>query len=318
MPKPPKLTDAQKKRLAVLEPSLRNAAQLADYETATAITADIQRVLRPTGHETRLMQAKNWLFQAALFAGKTETAATGFVGVRKKTNRRTRVHLEATALLAVTRLRQGDLDSAKPLMRETLENLDWISSDSRRRQFRQRIIQIFDEETALSALKGHGYDTLDAQRIQDAAALMVQHPEDELFRELGAAVPEEVIFKILEVDAYARKLIPEKEIKYLPDPNTLKKKKEVGRTVFSAIKTTLYRSLCDPKSDVYKAWYSNGMQMVLSKTYISSAVGLALSGVGIGIKAIAVSAVALVMRFGLDVYCERFKPDSVMIAIVER
>ncbi len=264
------------------------------------------------------MQAKNWLFQAALFAGKMETAASGFIGVRNKTSRGTRVHLEATALLAVTRLRQGNLDSAKPLMRETLENLEWISSGSRRRQFRQRIIQIFDEETALSALQGHGYDILDAQKIQEAAALMVQHPEDELFRDLGDAIPEEVIFKIFEVDAYARKLIPKNEIRFLPDPNILQKKKEVGRTVFSAIKTTLYRSLCDPKSEVYKAWCSNGLQLVLSKTYISLAVGQALSGLGVGIKAIAVSVVALVMRFGLDVYCERFKPDSVMIALDER
>ncbi|MEX1026695.1 MAG: hypothetical protein WD049_01620 [Candidatus Paceibacterota bacterium] len=319
MSKVPTLTDEQKKRLRILEPALRNAARLGDYGTATRITADIQRLLRPTGHETRLMQAKNWLFQAAMLAGKIETAAIGLEGVRKKTNARTRVNLEATALLAVCRLRQEKIEEAKPLMRDTLENLDWISSESRRRQFRQRIIQLFDEETALAALRGHGHERLTPETLQDeAGALVQQMSEDGLLFELGDAIPEEVVFKILEIDEYARKLIPEHEVRYLPDPEALRKRKEIGRTVFSAIKVTLYRSICDPESEVYKAWYANGIQVVLDKKYISAAVVAALHGLGIGIKAIAVSAIALVIRFGVDVYCEKFKPDSAMIALNEK
>jgi hypothetical protein len=34
----------------------------------------IQRLLRPTGHETRLMKAKAWLFEAAMEAGEPQTA----------------------------------------------------------------------------------------------------------------------------------------------------------------------------------------------------------------------------------------------------
>jgi hypothetical protein len=53
MSKPPLLTDAQKIRLAVLEPALRAAVYAADYKTAKLFAVDIQDLLRATGHETR-------------------------------------------------------------------------------------------------------------------------------------------------------------------------------------------------------------------------------------------------------------------------
>ena len=78
------LTDNQKRRLKLLEPALRQAVKLGKYERAQLLTHEIQDVLRPTGHETRLMQAKNWLFEAALESGNLEFAISGFQGVRKK------------------------------------------------------------------------------------------------------------------------------------------------------------------------------------------------------------------------------------------
>jgi hypothetical protein len=39
---------------------------------------------------------------------------------------------------------------------------------------------------------------------------------------------------------------------------------------------------------------------------------------GIGIKALAVSAVALIMKFGIEIYCERFKPDFIVEARASR
>src|SRR5262245_23460823 len=118
MPRPPPLTQVQKERLSRLEPALREAAGRGDHSAAKGFAADIQPVLRRTGHETRLMQAKNWLFEAALVAGELDTAKAGFIGVRAKTNSKTRVYLEATALLALCFIREGVLDKAEPLMAE--------------------------------------------------------------------------------------------------------------------------------------------------------------------------------------------------------
>jgi hypothetical protein len=102
-----------------------------------------------------------------------------------------------------------------------------------------------------------------------------------------------------------------KEQKLLPASEELIKDAPAGRTVFSAFKRVVYNSLCDPKSEVYKAWYSNAVGSVVDKKYITAAVGLALAGQGIGLSALLISATALILRFGLDIYCERYKPAGV-------
>ncbi len=69
MKKPPPLSDAHKRRLAILEPKLRHAARIGDFEAAKVLAYEIQGILRPTGHYVRLFQSKNWLFEAALESG---------------------------------------------------------------------------------------------------------------------------------------------------------------------------------------------------------------------------------------------------------
>ena len=98
----------------------------------------------------------------------------------------------------------------------------------------------------------------------------------------------------------------------LPSHNETIKDEILGKTVFSSLKRVIYNSLCDPKSDVYKALFSGGLGFVLDKKYIAIAVTSALANIGIGFKALAAFAVALVIRFGLDVYCEHNKPAGIM------
>lgn len=262
------------------------------------------------------MQAKNWLFEAALEAGEINTAICGFEGVRGKTSSGSRVHLEATALLAICYLRLNELDEAKQYIRFVFANVNSaIGSESRRREFRTRIIARFDQETAFATLRNEGIDELDPAEIEVLAGqLVATTSEDDLLKMLADAIPEAVVFKILEIDTYARRLIPEVEVRYLPSPEGLKKKEMLGRTVFTSFKVALYRSLCDPECDVYKAWFTNGMACVLDKKYIGAAVTAMLLNAGIGVKMIAVTVTALIFRFGIEVYCERYRPEGVMLA----
>lgn len=78
------------------------------------------------------------------------------------------------------------------------------------------------------------------------------------------------------------------------------------------MKRVLWRSLCDPENDIYKAWFEKGMGIVLSKKYIAIALVASLSGSGLGYKALAVSTTALAMKFGIEVFCERFQPEGIM------
>lgn len=313
MPRALPLTVDQKQRLRVLEPALRNAARIGDYPSAQRITGEIQLLLRPTGHETRLQQDKAWLFEAAMEAGELKTAELGFIGIRKKTVSGTRIYLEATALLAICYLRNDRLDLAEPMIAETLKRDKNIGSKARRRKFIRTVVKRFEEEGALASLKGYGNEQLDPDELQSDAGAMIQTlTEDEVFANLGKSLPKKTVAYLLKIDEFARGQLPSAEVRYLPLPEDLVKHSELGRTVFSSIRRVLYRSLCDPESDVYKAWFNQGFMTVLNKRYFGIAVMTTLAGMSIGIKALGVSATALLIKLGIEVFCERYKPSGIM------
>ena len=76
----------------------------------------------------------------------------------------------------------------------------------------------------------------------------------------------------------------------------------------------IWRSLCDPESDVYKMWFSSGMRELFDKKYLAAAIVSGLSGMRVGLYAMAVYASALVIKMGLDVFCDAFKPEQLMIS----
>ena len=286
---------------------------MGDYPAAKRITERIQRLLRPTGHETRLMKAKAWLFEAAMEAGELGLAIPGLQGVRGKTSPRTRIHLEATALLAICFLRQNRVSEAEPLMGEVLRGFTSIRTERQRRAFRLEIKKRFEQEGALAVLRGVGSERLVAGEIQEEAGKRVQTlTEDEILTELGSKLPEQVVRRLLEIDEIARKSLPEREVRYLPKPRDIANEGAVGRTVFGAFRTVLYRSLCDPESDIYKAWFNQGLGVVLNKKYLGAAIVATMANLGIGIKALAVSAAALIIKFGIEMFCETGRPHEIM------
>jgi hypothetical protein len=318
MARPPKLTAQQKRRLSVLEPNLRNAVRLGDYKIAKQITNEIQSLLRQSGHETRLMQSKNWLFEAAMESGNIQIAIAGLKGVQNKCNPRTRVYLEATSLLAICHIRNGNLDLAEPIIALVLDKSKYISSERRRRQFKRRIIQRFKEEATLAALKDSGNDALNLDQIQIEAGILIQTKnEDEILSDFGRHLPRRVINDLLRIHNFSGKQLPYDEKKLLPSPEEIIQEKELGRTVFTSFKRVLWRSLCDPKSDIYKAWFNNGLSVLLDKKYLGVAITTAMAGMNIGVKALAVSGTALIIKMGIETYCDRYRPKGIMIDRVE-
>jgi len=313
MKRPPPLTDAQKRRIKSLEPRLRNAARTGNFANAKALAVELQGILRPTGHHMRLFQSKNWLYEAALEDDKIGLASQGFEGIRTAVKTSTRLYLEATALLAVCHLRKGDIEAAKPYMAEVLGNTDIIQSDFQRRSFKRRLIDRFDEEAILASLRDCGTEHLDASALEAAAGQLIQaNTEDEIFLSLGEMTPEHSVDILLRIEEFALKQLPAGDLKYLPGPKERTERREVGKIVFSSFKRTLWRSLCDPDSDIYKAWFHQGMGVVLNKKYIGCAVVAMFSCFGIGIKALAVPATALLIKFGLEVFCDVYQPEALM------
>jgi hypothetical protein len=312
MPTPPPLTDTQKRRLASLEPALREAVYSADYKLAKALADDIQDLLRATGHETRLMRSKTWLFEAALNAGEVHTAEAGFHGIRKKTSEGTRVHLEATALLVVCLLRQRKLAEAEPLIGKVLRSKA-IRDEENRRLFIESVTARLQHESFVAGVRDLAFEHLDVDSVDaEAVEAVKRKTDDELYLEIATALPREVIELVFRLDKVARQKLTMKEVRYLPSPEVLERKAEQGRSFFDSLKLVIWKSLCDPSSEIYKAWYTNGIAVIFSKKYYALVVTAALMDLGFAAKAMAVPVTALLMKLGLEVYCEKYKPGEIL------
>jgi hypothetical protein len=218
MTTPPNLTPRQRERLAYLEPNLVNACKNNDLVKAKELVFEIQQMLRPTGHETRLLKSKNRLFECAMEVGELDFAISGLEGVRKRAGHTTRLYIEATALLAISLIRRKDIAHAQPLMAEVLATRVNIKSEERRKLFVRNTVQRFEQEGLLAGLAGVADGILDAQIIQENAGnLVISQSNDDLFRGLGEQVPEETVNFFERVQNAARKALTANEVKYLPE-----------------------------------------------------------------------------------------------------
>lgn len=77
-----------------------------------------------------------------------------------------------------------------------------------------------------------------------------------------------------------------------------------------SIKKVFYNSLCKPESEIYKAWFNNGLQLILSKGYIRMAVFTSMISLQTGVKLFAVHMIALGIKFGIEIFCEKCKRDQ--------
>ena len=284
-----------------------------DFSTAKRLVVVLQALLKPTGHFNRLIQSKNRLYELALEVDEINTAIRGLKSNRAVINQNTRLYLEATSLLAICYLRQEELELAKPLIKEVLTNDTVIKSPRTRREFRIEIVERFNQETALYSLKNKDKEDFTKEELQEQVGkILMSQNESEIYTTLGKSVPEHTKYLLFEVHQYSLKQLPSAERLALPSPEEKVKEKEVGMTVFQSVKRVIYNSLCDKESEIYKVWYTNGMEIILSKGYISSAVLSCLNNIGIGMKLLSASIVALILKFGLEVYCIKNKPSDLM------
>jgi hypothetical protein len=259
------------------------------------------------------MQSKNWLYETALKIGEYDFAIEGLKGVKQKTNKNTRIHLEATAMLAIAYLRKSDLKNAEIYIAEVLKNDNVIKTALRRSEFRRLIIERFEEETILFSLKGSGNENLDIDKIQELALSQSEKSsEKEIYYLIGYSVPDNVVSSLLRIDNFAKKQLPTSERIKLPSPTETIERGELGKTLFLSIKRTLYNSFCNPESDIYKTWFNAGMQIVLTRKYITTAIVSLFVNLGIGIRALAATVIALIIKFGIEVYCNHHKPTGIM------
>jgi len=306
------LTEKQKERLYRLEPKLDKAIRNQNYQLAKELVSDIQSVLRPTGHFNRLCNSKNKLFELSIELEDFDFAVNGLSSNKSVLSPKTRTYLETISLLAICYVRMLEIEKAKPYIKEVLSNQNIIKSQRTREVFRSEIINRFNEEISLASLKTLN-PIFDNDELEKEAVRIIQNlTEDEIYSSIGAAAPKSTKELIHMVYEFSTKQLTTTERLALPSPEQKTKDKEVGLTVYQSIKRVLYNSFCSPDSDIYKAWYTNGISVFLSKGYITTAVTGCLVNLGIGLNFIAASMIALITKFGIEVFCEKHKPSTLM------
>jgi len=312
MPRDPKFTPRQLERIKKLEFQLYCAVVSRSYEKAKAIMHDIEDFLQCTGHHMRLMINRNLFFEGSIDVEDYELADKGLRIVRDRTSDITRVHLDATALLAICLLRRQQMAQAEGLMELVLNNDKVIKSLAQRAKFRIKAINRFEEEVVMTTLKDSApKEYPDPLWLQSEAGLLLQKntSEEELFERLGHAAPPKTKDAILKIDEFSRKRISHRETKLLPSPEEKKTSKRVGKIVWIAFKRRFHAALCDKESEIYQAWAKEGVGAVVNKVYIGTAISTSLINIGAAASALAIPAVALIFKLGVETYCETQKPD---------
>lgn len=312
------LSREQRNQLAILEPQLRSCINSADLAKAKRITAQIQELLRPTGHETRLLQAKNWLYEVAMEANSLTFAKMGFEGTIQKSSPNTRINLEATALLAICYLREQNLEKSHDLIIKAIKNINNIKSDEKRKQFHRRLLERLEEESIIVGLIDKELSPLKIEEVDaEAIRLVMSKSENQILIEMGKAIPKKSIDLLSEIRNTYQLRLPNADKKLLPPPLTEETKEELGKRANSALKRVAWRALCNPESDIYKAW-TEGLSVVYDKKYIAGAIVASFNSVNISGIMIAASAAALAIKFGAEVFCETFAPKSMMISKADK
>lgn len=154
---------------------------------------------------------------------------------------------------------------------------------------------------------------LNVDEIQEKAlAISKTKTEDEIIVLLGQSTPPHVLDFLKRISDETRKKLPYKEILLLPSPKVDEKDLKMGKKVFNSLKRVVWKCLCDPESEVYKMWFTDGLRSVLDKKFITGSILTAISGYRIGAYALAVYFTALIFKTGLDVFCDAYKPSSIM------
>lgn len=300
--------------LRPMEQDLKKAVSQAEPEKALEIATRIQALFGKDRTHHRLLRAKLWAYEACVDSNRLNYAESGLIGIRRICSRSTRLHLEASALLAVSLLRQKKPTEAKKLIREVIENINNITSDRTRHQFQRRFIERIEEECILAEMIGVDGGTLDPAEIESKAILLLQHNSDEeILKLIGNTVPTAGVLLLKDVRSYSLNLLPAPDRKLLPPPAKAEEPKNIGRTTFALLRRIAWKTFCKSSSPIYKLW-SQRIPKVFNDGYFSAAVVATLSEYRIGLPLIASGLAALAMKYSAEEFCELAKPKGLMIS----
>lgn len=300
------------KELRSLEPKLRYAAKYGNYSEAEKTIKDIQSLFLNNRDHWRVLQAKNWFFQAALEDNKVDYAIRGFESIRIRANDNTRTYLEATILLGIGYLRMNKIDLAKQYIRESILRINNVTSDERRHQLQKRIVKRIEFECILGQLQTESVQILKPKELHEKAVKLLQtKSEQDIYGMVGKEVPQGALQLTQEIKKYSVKLLPFGDQKLLAPPPSMSTY-EFGKKVVETVKRVGWRAVCNPESEIFNLW-QNQVPEIFNKGYFASAMAATCVKFSIGLPILAVGVVAILMKYSASEFCERYQPQDIMI-----
>lgn len=296
-----------------LEAKLRLDLGERNFDSAKLRVARIAAILRKAGQEARALKYKNSYFEAVLESGDVSKATAAFTSLRARAPKHSRVRLESTTLLAVAYLRANRIEDAKPLIYEVMRDDIVITSPERRREFRLRAYERFDQEMVLAACRGIGRDTLNIERIAARAEELASQSDAIVIEALADATPGEAILALRKVDSFTLAQLPCAERKFLTFGKMTDDEAFAGDTLFKAFRRVLYPSFCDPKNDFCRNYFNRPLTAAMTSGGVAAAVGKYMQSAQIGLSGLAVSVTAMLIKLGVATLCERYQPRGVLV-----
>ena len=313
-----KLPKKTLEKLRELEPKLQRASKYGQFAEADKLIREIQKLFIHNRDHHRILQAKNWYYQAALEDNKISDAISGFESIRIRAKINTRIYVEATVLLGICYLRKKDIESAKKYIKEAILFINNIKSDSRRNQFQKRIVERIESESIIGYLSSDNPAKIDAIELHNNAVKLLQSKSEmEIFGKIGSSVPKSVLHQIEGIKDYSVKLLPPRDQKLLQPGKTRESDVSFGKKIVETMKRISWRAICDPNSQIYILW-SKQVPEVFNKGYFAAALAVTCAQFSIGLPIIATGVVAIIMKYSANEFCDRFKPNDIMIARNEK
>lgn len=300
-------------KIRPLEKRLKAACSRGALEDAEGLMKALQLALEKYGpSHPRLLEARLWYFECVLDTNHPTTAQAGFVGIRAKAGKGTRLYREATFFLAITKLRRKEVAESKTLLKEVMSSLNRERSAATRRLFQRRVIERIEEEALRTNLIGCIEGPLVPEEVHEGAILFIKtKSEDEVYEALASALPSGSVFLLQDVRTDVILMLPEGDRLHLPAPNQATAPLNIGRRAAGYLQQVVRRTVCDAKSPLYNAW-SKKLPQIYSAAYLATAVTSALDGQQIGIKMLAVGLTALLMRSAAAEFCQRTEHRPIM------
>lgn len=304
------LSNIQKERLKRLNTSLIKACKAGDLKGARTNLYDIKPILLLTGNTARYYIAYLRYLEACMDFDNINNALSAIKSIKEKSNKNTRVYLEASSLLAICYIRLGNFNEAEPIIKDVLKNDKVIKSESRRFEFRKEAISRFDEEALIYGLSEKNPPTLQIKEIEEIIHNNIYKSDIDIHENIGMVVPNSAKHLLSRIDSFSKKQLPTAERLALPSGQEIVENKKVGKRIQKFVSRVLYNSFCDKESETYKSIISgklNSFNSLITITVVET-----FQKFSIGLKLLIGLVATAILKAGIDFICSISRPKSLI------